>query len=312
MIFLYAPALIRIMRTSTARTAKCLSFCVLLLSLTPMATLYLLLSASMPSEDTAATTTTESTAVLQNNESLTGLFQRPDATMEQFWVALFQERMNHNPYGPGAFILASSNSSSNSTNPSLLLLTQLPTVFGILLPWLVGVILGVFLPVAALLRELYKRGVRMSERKRRKYILLKCLEEYQKLLSPRDWVDPKNHDQDDDDDDIDHDNNVGRWKLPLAGSPISLPLSSRSQSPSQRQSQLEKRDDDALLLLERHVVGDCAICLTQYACGETLTWSSNPKCVHCFHQGCIVSWLSKRRNREQKPCPCCRQSFVVL
>ena len=298
MIFLYVPALIRIMTTSTAKTAKFLSFCVLLLSLTPFATLYALLSACMQHEDATTESAASSAIHFSNDESLAGLLQRPNATMEEFWVALFQVRMNHhhNPYGPDAFALSSSNSSSN--NASLLLLrTHLPTIFGILVPWLLVVILGIVLPCAALLRELYKRGVYVSDKRRRKKRLLKCLEEYKKILSPRDWVDPKKHD---DDDDIYHDH-VGRWKLPLAGVPLPLPLSSPSRQTNR---------GDALLL-ERHVVGNCAICLTEYACGETLTWSSNSKCVHCFHQDCIVSWLSKRRNREHTPCPCCRQSFVV-
>jgi hypothetical protein len=264
-----------------------------------MATLYLLIFGSTGMENEDTTTTTESSkAIHPNDESLAELLQRPNTTIEEFWVALFQAGMNHqNPYVPDGFALASSN--SNSNNASLLLLrTHLPTLFGILLPWLLVVILGIVLPCAVLLRELYKRGVCVSDKRRRKKKLLKRLEEYKKILSPPDWVDPKKHDNDDD---IDHDN-VGRWKLPLAGAPLPLPLSGQSH---------QKERGDALLL-ERHVVGNCAICLTEYACGETLTWSSNPKCVHCFHQDCIVSWLSKRRNREQTPCPCCRQSFVVV
>ena len=189
-----------------------------------MATLYLLISACFQREDTttessSSTSTATATATgihsNHNDESVAGLLQRPNATMEEFWVALFQVHMNHhnNPYGDG-FALASSNSnsSSNNNNASLLLLrTHLPTVFGILIPWLLVMILGIVLPCAALLRELYKRYICVSDRRRRKKRLLKCLEEYKKILSPRDWVDPKKYDDDNDDDnDIDHDN-VGRW-----------------------------------------------------------------------------------------------------
>lgn len=268
-----------------------------------MASLYYLISAILQREDTTTTTEASSfTAIHPYDEpsSLAGLLQQPNATMEELWVALFQTRMdhNHNAGGPDDILVLAAASNSNS-NSNVSLFLQLPAVFGVLLPWLLAVILGIVLPCVALLRELYKRGVYVSERKRRKKELLKCLEEFQKVLTPRDWVDPKKHD----DSDIDNDNDVGtRWKLPLAGVPLPLPLLSSSQSETKR--------GDALLL-ERHVAGNCVICLTQYTCGETLTWSSNPKCVHCFHQDCIVSWLSKRRNREQKPCPCCRQSFVV-
>jgi hypothetical protein len=58
------------------------------------------------------------------------------------------------------------------------------------------------------------------------------------------------------------------------------------------------------------VVGYCAICLTSYSCGDAVVWSSNPKCIHCFHESCILSWLLRRQNRRIRPCPCCRQGFM--
>lgn len=60
----------------------------------------------------------------------------------------------------------------------------------------------------------------------------------------------------------------------------------------------------------REVTGLCAICLAPYSSGETIVWASNPKCVHCFHESCIISWLLRKRNHSTQQCPCCRQAFL--
>lgn len=59
----------------------------------------------------------------------------------------------------------------------------------------------------------------------------------------------------------------------------------------------------------RYVTQSCAICLQPYQMGETVTWSSNPNCIHCFHTDCIVPWLIRKTSGKQ--CPCCRQRFVA-
>jgi Ring finger domain len=94
----------------------------------------------------------------------------------------------------------------------------------------------------------------------------------------------------------------------------------------------------------RQVPNGCAICLTSMDVNDRITFSSDPKCNHIFHEQCMMDWLVasgrkflKRQRREarnapstatttvyryncQNPiekilsfpmqCPCCRQPFV--
>jgi hypothetical protein len=74
--------------------------------------------------------------------------------------------------------------------------------------------------------------------------------------------------------------------------------------------------------------GICAICLHGFEVSHAISWSSNPACVHCFHEDCIQSWLwncyikrlamdeedddyDDNRGSTKYPCPCCRQEFIM-
>lgn len=59
----------------------------------------------------------------------------------------------------------------------------------------------------------------------------------------------------------------------------------------------------------RVVSEECAICREPYQLGETIVWSPNKVCVHCFHDDCIKPWLLRHSSKSQG-CPCCRQPFV--
>lgn len=58
----------------------------------------------------------------------------------------------------------------------------------------------------------------------------------------------------------------------------------------------------------RLVPGDCVICMHEYQVGDKVVWSSNPKCIHCYHSGCIKAWMEPWDDKSKR-CPCCRQSF---
>jgi Ring finger domain len=88
----------------------------------------------------------------------------------------------------------------------------------------------------------------------------------------------------------------------------------------------------------RWAAGSCTICLASYQVGDSVTWSSNPKCEHCFHTSCIEEWVLRRRpqtNNDRRRrasgtnnhdevghdhdddgsaprCPNCRRPFVVV
>ena len=74
----------------------------------------------------------------------------------------------------------------------------------------------------------------------------------------------------------------------------------------------------------------CAVCLSEYEKGETVSWAMNENCTHAFHTNCLISWFVANGRKQssmqrfsdnpskekllnyQLDCPCCRQSFVTL
>mmetsp|Transcript_18896 Transcript_18896/g.26001 ORF Transcript_18896/g.26001 Transcript_18896/m.26001 type:complete len:221 (-) Transcript_18896:137-799(-) len=69
------------------------------------------------------------------------------------------------------------------------------------------------------------------------------------------------------------------------------------------------RGNKSSAMRQIRVSDSCAICLAKYSPGDTIIYSSNPKCSHAFHEGCILIWLSKLKN--DLLCPCCRSNFVT-
>jgi hypothetical protein len=68
-------------------------------------------------------------------------------------------------------------------------------------------------------------------------------------------------------------------------------------------------DDKIAKRITRCVPGECAICQNQYTDGDSIVWSCNPKCVHCYHYDCIASWMAPWEPRNRL-CPCCRELFM--
>ena len=79
---------------------------------------------------------------------------------------------------------------------------------------------------------------------------------------------------------------------------------------------------------KRDVPRHCSICLSELDVGETVCWSQNEECTHCYHLECILTWfvsLGKQHSRMKRfpaqmtaqslikyklECPCCRQVFL--
>lgn len=68
--------------------------------------------------------------------------------------------------------------------------------------------------------------------------------------------------------------------------------------------------DKATTQTTRLVEEDCIICMHPYQVGDRIVWSSNPKCIHCYHHDCLRAWMEPHDPKARR-CPCCRQSFFV-
>jgi Ring finger domain len=103
--------------------------------------------------------------------------------------------------------------------------------------------------------------------------------------------------------DSDHDHHDGMIRVPVPGI---------RQYKSRNAAEFSANDVGAAQPSWRNASGTCAICLGQYVAGETVAWSSNALCEHCFHLDCIEAWLHKQRTFALGAlCPVCRRDFLV-
>lgn len=56
----------------------------------------------------------------------------------------------------------------------------------------------------------------------------------------------------------------------------------------------------------RYRDANCSVCMMCYEDGDEVIWSPNSECIHCYHSDCILTWLSRGKNK----CPCCRMDFI--
>ena len=91
-----------------------------------------------------------------------------------------------------------------------------------------------------------------------------------------------------------------------------------------QQTKTKAESDQATTTAESTSVPNCcAICIESYKVGDSVTFSTNPKCCHAFHTDCIVNYfVSSNQSRrtastttatinEKYACPVCRQDFLL-
>lgn len=282
LFFIHTPELIRIIMTASASaTARVLSLAVLLLSLAPLGSMYVLLFSFDNSifQSTDFEAATDHTEIAQ---SLSQVFKDPNATLEELWTALFLERRNPS-FISSPLLLEYLNFKGRSVHH-----------WSLVLPWLLSFILGVVVPtvisIYSVLRQRRRRGDGPADREKRLARILKKVKHYTKTLVEEDLASDSENDQQED--------LTPNWKLPPPGVTLPAAAAATMQDAS-----------ETPLAVTRLIPGTCAICLNQYAIDDVVIWSPNRDCVHCFHEECIMSWLL-RKSSKHRQCPCCRQSFV--
>jgi hypothetical protein len=340
----HAPRLLHILRQAhTSRTIRILSLLVLLLSVAPLGSLYLLFFA--PSLD-----------LLQLDAAIFKILHTPNnATVDDLVRALFSmEEIGEGGEGGAAAGRPCQQHALPSHGTSLLLRNQmlipqstLPHV-RIVMPWILSFLLGIVFPLIpyvmnwAIQRRRRRRrrrhqgahhrssdgdNDRTSPTQENKVLahIQRRLAPFTRTLTELDRAEVVVAAADDDEvDDLlkvkkeeenRNDDNETATGTNLSSSSVSgeglwnLPYSKGNNG----------NDDDAVvlpLLLPRPET--CGICLDTMQVQQQVTWSSN--CIHCYHSNCIQSWLLRAacrwvRNKTSSiikyPCPICRQAFLV-
>jgi len=364
MFFLHhTPELIRIILNASNVTARILSLVVLILSLAPLGSIYVLMfsvggggpSSSLYSSDGSSD---------DDIGSLAATLRNPNATLEELWSALFSSAGGSLPQEqqqrmPLAAIIAAALQNNNHNHhlqqqQQFLLLPLTPGTlrhhWQILLPWILSLVLGVVIPCLLSVTTLIRRRRRFLRHQPRRPLtpaqeaqvcrqLAAWLEPYSKRLVKADrcGVDATAREDlggaDGDDGDSNFVNSdedaVDKWWIPAPG----VTAYDDKGSHGSAAAAATENEDTARHCRRRRrlVVGTCGICLDSFDTSSsddsssaqlqrqtTVSWSSNPDCVHCFHTGCVQAWLLRTykirrpKHASKHPCPCCRQSFLLL
>jgi len=296
-LFLHTPELLRIIMSASSATARLLSLAVLVLSLAPLGSIYVLMFSFGMQSNTVYYEGDDTTS------NLAQVLKDPNATIEELWTALFVERWNGGAENP--FVLAYLPMKAQSAHH-----------LSMVLPWILSLLLGVVIPAGlSIWSFLRQRRRRMqqdecseSTKKRRKTRIERQLRYYTKTLTSDDLVNESSTAPEKTED------TAATWKLPRPGHRIEMSDDDTDDDEfefdeSWSTTPLADQDNNADLSTTRTISGTCAICLNHYQVDESICWSPNEDCLHCFHETCIVSWLLRKRSRHQQ-CPCCRQVFV--
>lgn len=288
MFFLHhAPELFRIILNASSATARILSLAVLLLSLAPLGSMYVLFFSIGLGTNNGPNSFDSSSSSYE--DSLAAVLKNPNATLEEVWTALFHAQASSG--FPARAVLAA----LQNQNDYLLLPVTAKSMqhLRILMPWILSLTLGIVVPCFLSILTLVRQRRRQQHRdwnpardKKALKLITRCLEPYTKILRAEDRVDDPTS---------------------VAATTTNPPdeMSYQWSIPEPAMS-VENRDRS------RFVSGLCGICLDPFAPSNAVSWSSNPACVHCFHGACIQAWLLRtyRLKHGKHQCPCCRQSFI--
>ena len=353
--FVHTSELLRILMTASSATARLLSVVVLLLSLAPLGSLYVLFYSAM-------TSCSSNNLVVDNNHlvvskeagelTLSRVLQDPNASLEELWIAVFVNHWNNNPQQQQAFYPLTAAAAATTTTTSTTTTTTFASLFPIrqaaaqhfslVLPWIISLLLGVILSLVSFLWGQQRRHwqsldyYRQRTAERRRCRVLRKLQAFTKQLQPQDCVMVRST-MTTTTTTTGSPTTTLQWKIPCPG--VSLDNSSSTSSSTVEESHGDddtvgggcqpwrlprprccfqqtttstlssKSQSTSTSQQQRLVEESCAICLHPYALHETVVWSPNRACIHCFHQDCVVPWLVSRPSKQQL-CPCCRQPFV--
>jgi hypothetical protein len=301
LVLVHAPELLRIVMTASSTTARCLSLAVLLLSLAPLASIYVLILSFFwgnppvvvlgggdwdSSDDTAAPL------------DLAQLARNPSA-LEELWQLLYQEAMRHptNPSLQHPLVMALKELSRDpvtSRNQASLTVHH----WSVVLPWMLTFVLGVVVPTVLSLWSFW----RQYRKPRRRARALQKLARFTRTLTADDQVVAVEEESRGEADERCKESTasdsgettataqerVTQWLVPRPG----VSAAEQSQNPQ----------------ILRIVPDSCVVCLHSYQVSERISWSANAACVHCFHTDCLQTWL---RRSNQMECPCCRRGFLA-
>ena len=281
---------------SSSTTARCLSVVVLLLSLAPLGSLYFLMTTleaiQQHSFDSIVTTDGQ-------EHSLQELLENPQlaaATLDQVW---------------GQILLLDTNNDPRQLLRMFSIREATARHLSLILPWAISIFLGVVLPACLSIasfvyrREGYRRqqehaAFQKKTQERRRGRVLERLNQFTKTL----------HAEDHQMDGIDK---VVKWRVPSPGVPLPEVQKQRENASSiSRHAEQDSEEFEPRLQLtcsERWITEPCAVCLNPYEANDSIIWSPNTECRHCFHASCIIPWLIRKPAKDQR-CPCCRQRFV--
>ena len=329
--------------TASSATARFLSLAVLLLSLAPLASLYIvffslfgvgpssfvLLEQGVGDRNSGGEWQDAAQAVVNHaaahHQSIDWSQLASNRTaLEELLRSIYTETSKHQPNHP----LWSALRELAPTNVPLMGVgiggptAVLSQHWSIVVPWILTFILGVVVPMILSLWSFwrqYRRGRRGSDNSKRRYKeIMKRLQGFSKHLVPQDQVsDSASSLTDSLGAEPTKEASVCERTLLSASTTVTDDESSVAVARPEKEPLHDKACAWWLPMpgqrfvnnpeqTRRMVPGSCVICLNAYELTEKVAWSSNPLCVHCFHTECISQWLSR-----QVECPCCRRVFLT-